>query len=144
MRIEVTGRARRCGWFDAPLLRYTAALNGFDSLVVTKLDVLDEFDQIPVCVAYRLGGREVTEMPPTVAEVEKIDPVYECMPGWSSSTFGIDSYDDLPPRAKDYLVFLERCTGVEAGCISTGPERNQTIMRPGSRLENLLCRRTAC
>jgi adenylosuccinate synthase len=134
----VTGRARRCGWFDAPLLRYTAAINGFDSLVVTKLDVLDEFDQIPVCVAYRIGGREVTEMPPTVAEVEKIEPVYECMPGWSSSTFGIDSYDDLPPRAKDYLAFLERCAGVEAGCISTGPERNQTIVRPGSRLESLL------
>jgi adenylosuccinate synthase len=134
----VTGRPRRCGWFDAPLLRYTAAINGFDSLVVTKLDVLDEFDQIPVCVAYRIGGREVTEIPPTVAEVEKIEPVYECMPGWSSSTFGIDSYDDLPPRAKDYLAFLERRTGVEAGCISTGPERNQTIMRPGSRLEKLL------
>jgi adenylosuccinate synthase len=134
----VTGRPRRCGWFDAPLLRYTAAINGFDSLVVTKLDVLDEFDQIPVCVAYRIGGREVSEMPPTVAEVEKIEPVYECMPGWSSSTFGIDSYDDLPPRAKDYLMFLERCIGVEAGCISTGPERTQTIMRPGSRLEKLL------
>ena len=134
----VTGRPRRCGWFDAPLLRYTAAINGFDSLVVTKLDVLDEFDQIPVCVAYRIGGREVTEMPPTVAEVEQIEPVYECMPGWSSSTFGIDSYDDLPPRAKDYLAFLERCTGVEAGCISTGPERNQTIVRPGSRLKSLL------
>jgi adenylosuccinate synthase len=134
----VTGRARRCGWFDAPLLRYTAAINGFDSLVVTKLDVLDEFDQIPVCVAYRIGGREVTEIPPTVAEVEKIVPVYECMPGWSSSTFGIDSYDDLPSRAKDYLAFLERRTGVEAGCISTGPERNQTIVRPGSRLEKLL------
>jgi len=134
----VTGRARRCGWFDAPLLRYTAAINGFDSLVVTKLDVLDEFDQIPVCVAYRIGGREVTEIPPTVAEVEKIEPVYECMPGWSSSTFGIDSYDDLPSKAKDYLAFLERRTGVEAGCISTGPERNQTIVRPGSRLEKLL------
>ena len=134
----VTGRARRCGWFDAPLLRYTAAINGFDSLVVTKLDVLDEFDQIPVCVAYRIGGREVTEMPPTVAAVEKIEPVYECMPGWSSSTFGIDSYDDLPPRARDYLAFLERRTGVEVGCISTGPERNQTIVRPNSRLANLL------
>jgi adenylosuccinate synthase len=134
----VTGRARRCGWFDAPLLRYTAAINGFDSLVVTKLDVLDEFDQIPVCVAYRMGGREVTEMPPTVAEVEKLEPVYECMPGWSSSTFGIDSFDDLPSRAKDYLAFLEQRTGVEAGCISTGPERNQTIVRPGSRLAKLL------
>ena len=134
----VTGRPRRCGWFDAPLMKYTAAINGFDSIVVTKLDVLDEFDKIPVCVGYRIGGREVTEMPPTVAEVEKIEPVYECMPGWSESTFGISSYDDLPAKAKDYLAFLEERSGVEVGCISTGPERNQTIVRKGSRLEKLI------
>jgi adenylosuccinate synthase len=134
----VTGRPRRCGWFDAPLMKYTAAINGFDSLVVTKLDVLDEFDKIPVCVGYRIGGREAVEMPPTVSEVEKIEPIYECMPGWAESTFGISSYADLPAKAKDYLAFLERCTGVEAGCISTGPERNQTIVRKGSRLESLL------
>ncbi len=134
----VTGRPRRCGWFDAPLMRYTAAINGFDSLVVTKLDVLDTFDRIPVCVAYRVDGRETTGMPATVAEVEKIEPVYECLPGWRVSTFGIDSYDRLPPQAKDYLAFLERHAGVEAGCISTGPERTQTIVRPGSRLEALL------
>jgi adenylosuccinate synthase len=134
----VTGRPRRCGWFDAPLMKYTAAINGFDSIVVTKLDVLDEFDKIPVCVGYRIGGRDVTEMPPTVAEVEKIEPVYECLPGWSESTFGISSYEDLPPKAKDYLAFLEDRSGVEAGCISTGPERNQTIVRRGSKLERLL------
>jgi adenylosuccinate synthase len=134
----VTGRPRRCGWFDAPLMKYTAAINGFDSIVVTKLDVLDEFDKIPVCVGYRIGGRELTEMPPTVAEVQKIEPVYECMPGWSQSTFGISSYDELPVKAKDYLAFLEERSGVEAGCISTGPERNQTIVRKGSRLAELL------
>src|SRR5580765_5017356 len=78
----VTGRPRRCGWFDVPLLRYTANINGFDSLVITKLDVLDEFDQIPVCVGYKVGGREVNEMPPTVAGIEKVEAVYECMPGW--------------------------------------------------------------
>ncbi len=100
--------------------------------------MLDEFDKIPVCVGYRIGGREVTEMPPTVAEVEKIEPVYECMPGWSESTFGISSYDDLPAKAKDYLAFLEERSAVEVGCISTGPERNQTIVRKGSRLEKLL------
>jgi adenylosuccinate synthase len=134
----VTGRPRRCGWFDAPLLRYTAAINGFDSVVATKLDVLDEFDNIPVCVAYRLAGRELTEMPPTVAQIEKVEPVYESVPGWGSPTFGITSYDELPGRAKDYLAFLESRAGVEIGCISTGPERNQTIIRPGSRLESLL------
>ena len=134
----VTGRPRRCGWFDAPLLRYTAAINGYDSIVVTKLDVLDEFESIPVCVAYKIGGREVVGMPPTVTEIEKIEPVYEYFPGWRTSTFGISSYDELPDGAKQYLDFMEKQTGVEIGCISTGPERNQTIIRPGSRLEKLI------
>jgi adenylosuccinate synthase len=134
----VTGRPRRCGWFDAPLMKYAAAINGFDSIIVTKLDVLDEFDKIPVCVGYRIGGREIMEMPPTVAEVAKIEPVYECMPGWSESTFGISSYEELPAKAKDYLAFLQERSGVEIGCISTGPERNQTIVRKGSKLEKLL------
>jgi len=134
----VTGRPRRCGWFDAPLLRYTATINGFDSIVVTKLDVLDEFDPIPVCVGYRIGGKEIDGMPPTVAEIAKIEPVYQNVPGWSTSTFGIANYDELPPKAKDYIAFLEARTGVEVGCISTGPERNQTIVRQGSRFQKLI------
>ena len=134
----VTGRPRRCGWFDAPLLKYTAMVNGFDSVIVTKLDVLDEFDQIKVCVGYRIGGKEICEMPPTVAEIERVEAVYESLPGWRSSTFGIAGYDELPARAKDYLAFLEERTGVEVGCISTGPERNQTIVRAGSRFERLI------
>jgi adenylosuccinate synthase len=134
----VTGRPRRCGWFDVPLLRYTAAINGIDSLVVTKLDVLDEFDNVPVCISYRSGNREFTDIPPTVTELEKIEPVYECLPGWRESTFGISSYDELPAKAKEYLAFLQNRTGVEVGCISTGPERNQTIVRPGSRFERLV------
>jgi adenylosuccinate synthase len=134
----VTGRPRRCGWFDAPLLRYTAAINGFDSIVVTKLDVLDEFATIPVCVGYRCGAREVSTMPPTVAGIAALQPVYECLPGWQTSTFGMASYDELPAGARDYLAFLERQTGVEVGCISTGPERNQTIVRAGSRFERLV------
>ncbi|MBZ5621913.1 MAG: adenylosuccinate synthase [Acidobacteriia bacterium] len=134
----VTGRPRRCGWFDVPLLRYTAEINGFDSLVVTKLDVLDEFDNIPVCVGYQCGKQEVAEMPPTVRQIEKLEPVYECVPGWNASTFGISSFDDLPIKAQEYLEFLEDRTGVEIGCISTGPERTQTIIRRGSRLEKLI------
>ena len=134
----VTGRPRRCGWFDVPLLRYTAAINGLDSLVVTKLDVLDEFDNIPVCVGYRSGAGEIAEMPPTVRQVAQIEPVYECVPGWHASTFGISSYDALPAKAKDYLAYLESRTGVEVGCISTGPERHQTIVKPGSRFEKLV------
>ncbi|HEX3744127.1 MAG TPA: adenylosuccinate synthase [Bryobacteraceae bacterium] len=134
----VTGRPRRCGWFDVPLLRYTAAINGFDTIVVTKLDVLDDFDTIPVCVGYRNSSGEVLDMPPTVAEIAALEPLYEYQPGWRSSTFGISSYGDLPEKAKQYLAFLEERTGVEVGCISTGPERNQTIVRAGSRLQQLI------
>jgi adenylosuccinate synthase len=134
----VTGRPRRCGWFDAPLMRYTGAINGFDSIVVTKLDVLDEFAEIKVCTGYRIGGKEIDYMPPTVAEVEKIEPVYEILPGWKTSTFGISSFEELPAKAKDYVAFLETTAGVEVGCVSTGPERNQTMVRKGSRLEKLL------
>ncbi len=134
----VTGRPRRCGWFDVPLLRYTAAINGFDSIVVTKLDVLDEFENIPVCVGYKLNGQQVSDnMPPTVRDIEKLEPVYECVPGWNTSTFGVSSYDKLPAKAKDYIAFLEGRTGVEIGCISTGPERNQTIVRSGSKFARL-------
>ena len=134
----VTGRPRRCGWFDVPLLRYSNAINGFDSLVITKLDVLDEFDNIPVCVRYRTGKQEVAEMPPTVGGLAQLEPVYECLPGWKQSTFGMTSYDQLPAKAKEYLAFLENRTGVEVGCISTGPERNQTIVKPGSRFQSLM------
>ena len=135
----VTGRPRRCGWFDAPLLRYTAAINGFDSLVVTKLDVLDEFDRIPVCVGYRSGGREIGEMPPTVAEIAEHRAGLRMPAGLEDARPSASTrYDQLPARAKDYLAFLEEQAGVEIGCISTGPERNQTIVRPGSRLEKLL------
>src|SRR5206468_428180 len=112
-------------------------INGFDSIVVTKLDVLDEFENIPVCVGYKIDGQALADMPPTVRGIEKIEPVYECLPGWNSPTFGISSYDDLPEPAKAYLAFLEKATGVEVGCISTGPERNQTIVRSGSRFAKL-------
>jgi adenylosuccinate synthase len=134
----VTGRPRRCGWLDTVAARYARLLNGIDTIALTKLDVLDEFDAIPVCVGYRSASGEVLDMPPTVAEIAALQPVYECRPGWQSSTFGISSYDELPPKAKEYLAFLEQQTGVEVGCISTGPERNQTIVRSGSRLQHLL------
>jgi len=136
----VTGRPRRCGWFDVPLLRYTAMVNGFDSLIITKLDVLDDLDRIPVCVAYRVDGKVVDSMPATEREIEAIEPVYEMLPGWKSPTFGIDRWDSLPARARDYLKFLESSTGVETGCVSTGPERNQTMILPGSKMERLLPR----
>jgi adenylosuccinate synthase len=134
----VTGRPRRCGWFDVPLLRYTAMVNGFDTLVITKLDVLDHLDEIPVCTGYRLCGKEVNEMPATWRALEAIQPVYEKLPGWRTSTRGISRHDELPAPARAYLRFLEEKTGVEIGGISTGPERNETIIRSGSKLESLM------
>ena len=134
---SVTGRPRRCGWFDIPQVRYAAMLNGLDSLVVTKLDVLDELEKVPVCVAYRSGRHEVTDMPATTAGLEAVEPVFECLPGWRTPTAGISEYDQLPQAARDYLAYLETRTGVEIGCISTGPERNQTIVRKGSRFAKL-------
>jgi adenylosuccinate synthase len=134
----VTGRPRRCGWFDVPLLRYTAMVNGFDTLLITKLDVLDHLEEIPVCVGYKLCGAEVKEMPATYRALEAIEPVYEKLPGWRVATRGISRYDDLPERARTYLTFLEEQTGVEIGGVSTGPERNETIIRAGSKLERLI------
>ncbi len=134
----VTGRPRRCGWFDVPLLSYTAMVNGFDTLMITKLDVLDQLEEIPVCVGYKLKGAEVCEMPATYRALEAVEPVYEMLPGWLCSTRGIDGYERLPERAQSYLEFLEARTGVEVGGVSTGPERNETMIRPGSKLERLL------
>jgi adenylosuccinate synthase len=126
---SVTGRPRRCGWFDAPLLRYSAMLNGFETMVLTKLDVLDEMDRIPVCVGYRTGGAALSAMPATVRELAGAEPVYEVLRGWKTRTEGISEWRDLPPAAQEYVMFLEDQTGVEIGCISTGPERNQTVRR---------------
>jgi adenylosuccinate synthase len=113
-------------------------VNGYDSLVITKLDVLDGLPEIPVCVGYRLDGRLLEEMPATPRDLEAIEPVYETLPGWTGNTHGLTRYEELPPGAQDYLHYLASATGFEVGCISTGPERNQTIMVPGSRLEKLL------
>ena len=134
----VTGRPRRCGWFDIPLLRYTAMVNGFDTLLITKLDVLDQLEAIPVCTGYRLNGKDVVEMPATYRALEAIEPVYEKLPGWQTSTRAITRFEDLPERAKAYLKFLEDRTGVEVGGVSTGPERNETIIRAGSKLAQLI------
>ncbi|MBC7928916.1 MAG: adenylosuccinate synthase [Bryobacteraceae bacterium] len=137
---SVTGRPRRCGWFDVPLLKYTAMVNGFDSLIVTKLDVLDQLDEIPVCVAYKLDGKVCEEMPATNRVIESIEPVLEKLPGWRCSTRGVSSYDDLPAAARSYIEFLEERSGTEIGCVSTGPERLETMVLPGTRLDFFLRR----
>lgn len=135
---SVTGRPRRCGWFDVPLLRYTAEVNGFDSLIITKLDVLDDLDEIPVCVAYEVDGAKITHMPASTRRMEAIKPIFERLPGWKTSTRGATKLSELPTEARRYLDFLEGKTEVEIGSVSIGPERNETMLIAGSKLERLL------
>jgi len=135
---SVTGRPRRCGWFDIPLLRYAAEINGFDSVIITKLDVLDHLDSIPVCTAYKINGKQTTLVPAGTREMEAAKPVYEWLPGWKRSTRDAASVDELPQAARDYLAFLQERTGVEIGSVSIGPERNETMIIPGSKLERWL------
>jgi adenylosuccinate synthase len=123
----VTGRPRRTGWIDLPLLRYSNMINGTSWLVVTKLDVLDELAEIPVCVGYKVDGKDTQEIPAQASGYEKIEPMYTILPGWHSTTYGIDKYDQLPAKAKSYLDFVEKETGARVGIISTGPDREQTI-----------------
>jgi adenylosuccinate synthase len=124
----VTGRPRRTGWLDLPLLRYSNMINGTSWLVVTKLDVLDDQAQIPICVSYKIDGKETQQIPAQISGYEKIEPVYTKLPGWQSSTFGIDSYDRLPEKAKRYLEFVEKESAAKVGIISTGPDREQTMI----------------
>ena len=125
---SVTGRARRCGWFDAVALKRSIALNSVSGLCVTKLDVLDGLDTIRICVGYRVGD-EVVETPPLAADqYAEIEPVYEDVPGWKSSTVGFTRYDELPENARAYLSRLEEVVGVPIEIISTGPDRAETIV----------------
>jgi adenylosuccinate synthase len=126
----VTGRPRRCGWLDIPLLRYSNQVNGAEWLVVTKLDVLDELEEIPICVGYEIEGRVTDEIPADVQGMERIKPVYTRMKGWQSSTEGIREFDKLPAAARDYLRFQERESGAKIGMVSTGPDRDQTMLLP--------------
>ena len=123
----VTGRPRRCGWLDLPLLRYSNMINGTEWLVVTKLDVLDSLAEIPICTHYRIDGKETDLVPADIRSYEQIEPVYTTMPGWQTSTEGITSFDELPVNAQKYLRFLEENSNARIGMISTGPDRNQTF-----------------
>src|SRR5258706_1098751 len=127
----VTGRPRRCGWVDLPLLRYSAMINGIDWWVVTKMDVLDELEEIPVCVAYKINGKKTADIPADAGSFDKIECVYTKLPGWKKSTEGIADFDKLPKRAQEYLRFLEKETGAQLGMVSTGPDRDQTMIMPG-------------
>ncbi|MGH9704220.1 MAG: adenylosuccinate synthase, partial [Candidatus Acidiferrales bacterium] len=134
----VTGRPRRCGWLDLMVLRYAKMINGITSLVVTKLDVFDAQPEIQVCTGYRYKGTPITEIPPDVETLAQITPEYRAIPGWRSATTSAREAGDLPRKASDYLKFISDELQVEIGMISTGPEREATIISPGSKLSSWL------
>ena len=126
----VTGRPRRCGWLDLPLLRYSNMINGTEWLVVTKMDVMDECAEIPVCTGYRVNGKETDVIPADMRGFDAIQPIYTTLPGWNEPTVGITDFDKLPRKAQDYLHFLERESGARIGMVSTGPDRDETMVLP--------------
>ena len=133
-----TGRPRRCGWFDAFATRYAAEINGFDTVALTKLDILDALDEIKVCVGYRRGGRSCESFPAVSQELREVEPVYETLPGWRTSTEGVTELEELPRAARDYVEFISAQIGVSVGLVSTGPERSQTILVRDSALARWL------
>ena len=123
----VTRRKRRCGWFDANLVKQSVKISGITDIVLTKLDILDELDFIQVCVGYILNDKKYDYLPFNELDQSKIKPIYEKIPGWKESTFGITKWSDLPINAKKYVLFLEELIDIKISIISTGPERSQTI-----------------
>ena len=128
-----TGRPRRCGWLDLVALGYTSMVNGFTELAITKLDVLSGLDEIKVCTTYRYNGKETTRFPSEVQTLERVEPLYETLPGWQEDITEVRSFEELPENAQRYLRFITERTGVDITMISTGPKRSQTIVSDGLR-----------
>ncbi|HWZ74172.1 MAG TPA: adenylosuccinate synthase [Casimicrobiaceae bacterium] len=125
---SVTGRPRRCGWLDLPALKRSLQLNGVDGLCITKLDVLDGIGPIRICTEYTAAGMRLDLLPSGAEAVAECKPVYEELPGWNESTFGVKTFDDLPQNARAYLRRIEQLAGVPIAMVSTGPERDETIL----------------
>jgi adenylosuccinate synthase len=126
---SVTGRPRRCGWLDIPALRRSFELNGVDGLSITKLDVLDGMRELKICTRYVFDGAPLHLIPTGADAVARCTPVYETLPGWPESTVGVKSFDALPANARAYLNRIEALTGVSIAMVSTGPDRDETILR---------------
>ena len=124
----VTSRKRRCGWFDGVLVRQTIKISGIDGIALTKLDVLDELDEIKMCVEYELDGKKIDYLPASVEDQLKIKPIYKIFPGWKTSTNGIKDMDALPENAKKYIYAVEDFIGAKVSSVSTSPEREDTIL----------------
>ena len=125
---SVTGRPRRCGWFDAPALRRSLQINGVTGMCITKLDVMDTLPEIKICTGYKIGDKVVEILPFGSDEVAQCEPIYETMAGWQANTFGVQKYEDLPENARHYLQRLQELVGVPVSIVSTGPDRVQTII----------------
>jgi adenylosuccinate synthase len=124
----VTGRKRRCGWFDACLVRQTVKTSGIDGIALTKLDILDGFAEIKVCVRYLLDGKEIETLPAGQAAQARVEPVYETIEGWEGSTAGARSWGELPAQAIKYVRRIEELIGAPVAVLSTSPERDDTIL----------------
>src|SRR5690606_17944856 len=124
-----TGRPRRCGWYDAPIARYSARINGVTDFVLTKLDVLTGLETIPVCVAYEVDGVRVDEMPVSQSDFHHAKPIYEEFPGWSEDITGARSFEELPKNAQDYVLALEKMSGSRISLIGVGPGRDEIVVR---------------
>lgn len=133
---SVTGRPRRTGWFDAVVVRYSVMINGIDAIALTKLDVLDALAEIKVCVGYRYNGEVMEEIPASAAVMSRVEPVYKTVSGWQQNTSGLSDFDSLPQRARDYIKILEDLVECPVGLISTGPERDETIISAATPLKN--------
>jgi adenylosuccinate synthase len=133
-----TGRPRRCGWYDAVVVRYSARINGLDAIALTKLDVLDGLTEIKICTGYRTPQGVLTEFPADLRLLGKAEPIYDSMPGWSSPTKGVTTFEALPVEAQRYIARLEETSGVPCAIISTGSDRRETIVRGGSVVERWL------
>lgn len=124
----VTGRSRRCGWFDSVVVRYAAMLNSLDYLAITRLDILDGLDTINICKGYMYKGIELKEYPESLKVLQDVEPVYEELPGWKTDISGCKSYDELPENARYYVERISQLVGVPLGIVSVGPDRSQTIV----------------
>ena len=124
-----TGRPRRCGWFDTPLANYSVMINGFNEITITKLDILDEFESIKVCTEYELDGKRSKNLSSFINHLDRVKPIYTTVPGWECATVGIRLFEDLPLKAQEYILYLEKILNVPIKHISTGPKRNDIIIR---------------
>jgi adenylosuccinate synthase len=133
-----TGRPRRCGWYDAVVVRYSARVNGLDAIALTKLDVLDGLPEVFICTGYKTSSGTITEFPADLRLLSGAEPVYERMPGWTTPTKGVTEFDQLPADAQRYVRRLEEVSGVDCAIISTGSDRRETIVKKGAAVERWL------